>query len=143
MTLPVDVNSYDYKFNKTLNEDVKLKSDKYGFFDLDMCNGDYINVTGTNSLLNACIIAIMTRYNEIQNSTYENFGCRIYDLIKDNHTTMFLFKLETYVTETLSRIRRIYSVDNVQITEQPNDQFLIEFQVTSVNDEIVAGSVTL
>jgi len=143
MTLPVDKDSYDYKFNKTLNEDVKLKSDEYGFFDLDMHNGDYINVTGTNSLLNACIIAIMTRYNEIQNSTYEEFGCKISELIKDNQTNMFLFKLETYVTEVLEKMRRVYTINSIDITPVPDDQILIEFNITSITDEIVAGSITL
>ena len=143
MTLPVDKDSYDYKFNKTLNEDVKLKSDEYGFFDLDMHNGDYINVSGINSLLNACIIAIMTRYNEIQNSTYEEFGCKISELIKDNQTNMFLFKLETYVTEVLEKMRRVYTINSIDITPVPDDQILIEFNITSITDEIVAGSITL
>ena len=142
MTLPVDVDNYDYKFNKTLNEDVKLKSDEYGSFDLDMHNGDYINVTGTDSLLNACIIAIMTRYNEIKNSTYADFGCRIHDLIKDNQNKMFFFKLETYVTEVLEKMRRIYTVNSVTITKMNDGQLLLEFNITSINDEIVAGSVT-
>lgn len=143
MTLPVDIDGYDYKFNKTLNEDVKLKSDEYGFFDLDMHNGDYINVTGTNSLLNACIIAIMTRYNEIQNSTYENFGCKISELIKDNQTSMFFFKLESYVQEVLEKMRRVYIVNSIEITPQNDAQILVEFNITSITDEIVAGSITV
>ena len=58
MVLPVDVDSFDYRFNKTLNEDVRLKSDEYGKWDLDIDNGDYVNCTGLVSLNNACIIAI-------------------------------------------------------------------------------------
>ena len=45
MTLPVDTESYDYKFNKTLNEDVQLISDEYGEWDIKMVDGDYVNVT--------------------------------------------------------------------------------------------------
>ena len=40
-----DTSSYDYRFMRTLNEDVKLVSDEYGKYDLDMDNGDYVNVT--------------------------------------------------------------------------------------------------
>ena len=72
MSLPIDTNSFDYKHNKTLNEDVKLKSDEYGKWDLSFENGDYVNVTGLASLHNACIIAILTRFRELsENPTYE------------------------------------------------------------------------
>ena len=68
MVLPVDTNGYDFKFNKTLNEDVQLVGNEYGKYDLDMDNDDYINVTGVHSLANACIIAILTRFNELSSS---------------------------------------------------------------------------
>lgn len=142
MTLAIDFDSYDYKFNKTLNEDVKLKSDEYGLFDLDMHNGDYVNVTGIRSLLNACIIAILTRYNEIQTPTYQDFGCHAHELIKDNQTEMLLFKLETYIIETLSKMRRVYTINSIQLTPT-NGKILVEFNITSITDEIVAGSVIL
>ena len=40
---------------KTLNEDVKLKCDAYGKWDLDIHNGDYINTTG----LDNCIVILL------------------------------------------------------------------------------------
>lgn len=144
MTLPVDTTSYDYMYNKTLNEDVKLKSDEYGFFDIEMSNGDYVNVTGLGSLLNACIIAIMTRYGELSNNpTYNEFGCQVHELPKMNQNRLFLFKLESYITDTLSKMRRVKSVNQVNITRTDIHDYQVEFDITSINDEIVKGSVVL
>jgi phage gp46-like protein len=144
MTLPIDTTSYDYMNNKTLNEDVKLKSDEYGLFDLDMDNGDYVNVTGLDSLKNACIIAIMTRYGELTgNPTYDEFGCQAHELPKMNQNRLFLFKLEAYVNDVLSKMRRVKSVNQIKITRTDVHDYQVEFDITSINDEIVKGSVVL
>ena len=141
MTLPIKEESIDYKLYKTLNEDVKLKSNNYGKFDIQFENGDYVNVTGNESLKNAIIIAIMTRYNELTN-LYTGFGCRVHELIKDNQNTMTKYKLELYVSEVLENMRRIKEVNSINITEL-DSKYLVEFIVTSINDEIVKGSVEL
>ena len=141
MTLPIKEESIDYKLYKTLNEDVKLKSNNYGKFDIQFEKGDYVNVTGNESLKNAIIIAIMTRYNELTN-LYTGFGCRVHELIKDNQNTMTKYKLELYVSEVLENMRRIKEVNSINITEL-DSKYLVEFIVTSINDEIVKGSVKL
>lgn len=142
--LSVDTSSYDYRFLKNLNEDVKLKSDSYGSWDLDMDNDDYINVTGNNSLLNACIIAIMTRFNELKDiPTYEGFGCRVHELIKDNQTKMLKFKLETDIKEVLEKMRRIRTVNWIKINKTGVHEYTVSFSITSINDEIVNGEVSL
>ena len=146
MTLPINNTSSedDYKYRKTLNEDVKLKSDEYGFFDLDMDNGDYINVTGLDSLLNACIIAIMTRAGElVDNPTYNEFGCQAHELPKQNQNRLFLFKLEAYINDTLTKMRRVRSVDRISVTRTDIHDYQVEFDITSINDEIIKGSVVL
>lgn len=143
MTLPPDTSSYDYKYLKNLNEDVRLKSDIYGSWDLDMDNDDYINVTGNNSLLNACIIAIMTRFNELKTLPhYEGFGCRVHELIKDNQTKMFLFKLETDIREVLEKMRRIRTVNWIKLSKN-GYEYTVSFSITSINDEIVKGELSL
>lgn len=142
--LPVNKDSFDFRFNKTLNEDVNLKCDEYGKWDLDIVNGDYVNTTGLDTLKNACIIAIMTRFGELTgNPTYDEFGCRVHELIKDNKTKLTVFKLESYIDETLSNMRRIYEVNYIQITEDDQENYVVNFSVTSINDELVKGSVSL
>ncbi len=141
--LPVNKDSFDFRFNKTLNEDVNLKCDEYGKWDLDMDNGDYVNTTGLVTLRNACIIAIMTRYNEIKTDTYDGFGCKAHELIKDNKTKLTRFKLETYIEEVLRDMRRVHEVNYVDISENTSESYHVNFSVTSINDEIVKGSVAL
>lgn len=142
MTLPIDYNSDDYQFYKTLHEDVQLQQNQYGKWDLQMKNGDYVNVTGKQSLYNAIIIAIMTRMGELHdNPLYNEFGCRIHELIKANKTNQVLYEVELFVNDTLESIMRIQEVEYVEVTESDTHEYHIEFSVTSITDEIIAGSV--
>ena len=143
MTIPLDTKSYDYKIYKTLNEDVELISNQYGRYDLNMRDKDYVNVTGLNSLQNACVIAILTRYNELKTPLYEGFGCRVHELIKGNKTRLQDFKIETYLTETLDHMRRVKNVNWINVTEKTNNSYEVSFSITSLNDELVTGKVSL
>ena len=141
--LPIDPSSYDYKFNKTLNEDVKLTSNQYGQCDISFKNGDYENITGIESLENACKIALLTRFDEIKTDTYAEFGCHVHQLIKENQTPFTKYKLELYATEVLEKMRRIDSVDSVTITDNNDAHYNVSFTVTGINDEKISGSVTI
>ncbi|MBQ6511755.1 hypothetical protein [Methanobrevibacter sp.] len=146
LTLPVDTSSDDYRFNKTLNEDVQVKpvSDTGAHWDIQMSKGDYVNVTGMESLCNAICIAIMTRFNELDYiDLYEGFGCRAHELIKANKSEMVRYKVELFVVEVLEKMRRVLSVNNVTVSDSDSHSYLINFNVTSINDEIVKGSVAL
>ena len=144
MSLIIDTDSIDYRFNKTLNEDAQLTSNIYGEWDILMIDGDYVNVTGVESLANACVIAILTRYNELyHNQLYEKFGCRVHELIKENSTNMNRYKMEVFITETLTMMRRIKTVNSVNITESEPNKYLIQFDITSINDETITGGLTI
>ena len=134
----------DTRFYKTLNEDVQIKQDEFARWDIQIQNGDYVNVTGHESLKNAICIAIMTRYGELYtNPTYNEFGCRIHELIKANKSQMVKYKIELFVTEVLEKMRRIQLINWIEIEESDINNYCISFSVTSINDEIVEGSVTL
>ena len=149
MVLPKDTEGYSYRFYKTLNEDVKLVSNEYGEWDIDFdnTNNDWINVSGFDSLVNACIIAVMTRFNEEEfipslddnmGGLYEDFGCRLHELIKANKTHNLTYKLELFITETLNSIRRVKKVNWVKVEDNPNGEFYnyrISFSVTPMSDE--------
>lgn len=145
MSLPVNYESNEYKFYKTLNEDVEIKpiSPTAQHWDIQMENGDYVNVAGLESLKNAIIIAIMTRFNEISDiPLYDKFGCRIHDLVKSTFTEMVGYEMEVFIKETLEKIRRIKEVHNVEIIET-GEFYKISFGVTAINEEIVTGSVII
>ena len=141
MVLPIDVEDYSFRFFKTLNMDVKLTSNEYGEWDIvfDDTNNDWVNCTGFDSLANACIIAIMTRFRE-ENflPPYEDFGCRVHELIKTNKSKNILYLIELYITETLESIRRIKKVNWVVVEDNPNNNMYnygVRFSVTAVRDE--------
>lgn len=144
MTLPVDYESEDYRFYKTLNEDVKLEPVGKGkHCDIVFENGDFVNVGGNESLHNAIVIAIMTRFNELSDiKLYEGFGCRVHELIKAKQTEMIDYEMVLFITEVLENMRRIKEVNEVTLTRN-EDLCKISFNVTSINDEMVAGSVEI
>lgn len=144
MTLAVDFESDDFRFFKTLNEDVQLKPDEYNRWDLQFENKDYVNVTGKDSLHNAICIAIMTRYEELQKTPlYAGFGCRIHELIKANKSSMVSYKIELFVTEVLENMRRVQEINFVEVTDDENAKYKVTFSVTSINDDLVEGSVSI
>lgn len=142
--LTVDQDSDDFKFFKTLNEDVKLKQDDYNRWDIQFENQDYVNITGKDSLVNAICIAIMTRFNELDfMSLYEDFGCRAHELIKANKSDMVKYKIELFVTEVLENMRRVFEVNEIEVTDSDTYSYNVFFNITAINDEIVQGSVSI
>lgn len=142
--LPVDISNYDYQFNKTLNEDVQLKPDDFNRWDLQMENGDYVNVAGKESLHNAICIAIMTRYGELKdNPLYDEFGCQLHELIKANKSPMVEYEIELFTMEVLENMRRIREVNWIEVIDSENHNYKITFHVTSINDETVEGSAEI
>ena len=127
----------------TLNEDVQIKPNTNNKWDIQIENGDYKNITGTQSLKNAICIAIMTRYQELNIPPYENFGCRIHELIKANKSQMTRYKIEIFIEETLEKIRRIHEINSIEVTDSDLQTYHVEFNVTSIDDEIVKGSVDI
>ena len=142
--LNINQNPDDYEFFKTLNEDVKLQSDEYNRWDIQMENHDYVNITGKESLVNAICIAIMTRFNELDfMNIYEDFGCRAHELIKANKSDIVKYKIELFVTEVLENMRRVFEVNEIEVTDSDTYSYNVFFNVTAINDEIVQGSVNI
>lgn len=139
MPLPVKTDSRYYQFYKTLHEDVKLSSNEYGEWDVVFKDDDWVNCTGIDSISNACIIAIMTRFQELDYSTlYEDFGCRIHELTKTNKGRHTVYEMEIFITEVLNSMRRVKTVNWVEITENPDNQYYnyrINFSITTISDE--------
>ena len=141
--LPYDKNDYSYRFYKNLNEDVYLTSDEWGDWDITFHDDldDWVNVNGEKSMRNACIIAIMTRFSELNfMPLYEDFGCRVHELIKTNKKHLNTYKIETYVLDTLNNMRRVKRVNYVNVTDGLYGEgynYRVHFSVTcKVDDDI-------
>lgn len=140
MVLPVDREDYSYRFYRNLNNDVKLKSNEYGEWDIvfDNKTNDWVNCTGFDSLANACVIAVMTRFNEEWFlPPYEEFGCRVHELIKANKSRNIPYRIELYITETLESIRRVKKVNWVVVDDNPDNDYYkyrVRFSVSCMRD---------
>ena len=144
LTISIDQESDDYRFYKTLNEDVQLIPNRYGKYDINFENDDLVNVTGKNSLYNAIVIAIMTRFNELEDiPIYEDFGCRVHELIKADKSNIVMYQIELFIIEVLENMRRILEVNEIKVTDSERNNYTVYFNVTSIRDVIVSGSVEL
>ena len=142
--LPTNPESIDERFFKTLNEDIKLKPNQYGEWDMVFKDGDIVNVTGAESLANAIVILIMTRYGELTtNRLYkDDFGCKIHSVIKSNSTNLNEYKIEKFIEESLMKMRRIKKINYIDLTKIPKGYSVI-LNVTSINDDIITKRVEL
>ena len=140
-SLPLDTKKYSYRFYKNLNEDVKLKSDEMGRWDIDFDfqNDDWYNVDGFDSLFNACVIAVMTRFQELNfMELYTDFGCRVHELIKANKTRNQIYYMELFITDVLNDMRRVKKVNWVEVVDSPNKEtynYQVTFNVSCMIDE--------
>ena len=145
--LPVDYDSDDYRFNKTLHMDVEVLPSRYIKWDLQFENGDFKILSGTESLRNAINIAIMTRYEELKNELYyPGFGCKIHELVKANKSITIQKKIAYYCENVLNQMRRIKTVNEVIVTNNEDHngfKYGVFFNITSINDEVISGSVNL
>lgn len=143
--MPLLINNANDNY-KTLNEDVQLKplSNTSNYYDIQINNGDYVNVSGKESLYNAIVIAIMTRFQELSDiPLYEGFGCRVHELIKKNKSDTTRYEIELFITDVLENMRRIKEINEITITDIDNEHYRAYFNITSINDKIINGSVIL
>ena len=142
--LPTNPESIDKRFFKTLNEDIKLKPNQYGEWDMVFKDGDIVNVTGAESLANAIVILIMTRYGELKNNILykDDFGCRVHEIPKDNITNLNQYKTEKYIEDAVRRMRRVKTINYIQVTPYANG-YNVVLSVTALNDEDVNLKLSL
>lgn len=142
--LPTNPESIDKRFFKTLNEDIKLKPNQYGEWDMVFKDGDIVNVTGAESLANAIVILIMTRYGELKNNILykDDFGCRVHEIPKDNITNLNQYKTEKYIEDAVKRMRRVKTINYIQVTPYANG-YNVTLAVTSINDTDVTLTMEL
>ena len=132
----------------TLNKDIGLIQRSNNGWDLWFNDGDTVKAEDFHSLQVGIILACLTSWNYLNrygNPTYEIFGNKSYELLKTNKNTMVAYKIQQYFIECLKRIRRIYEIVYLEVSEvptQPNAYF-VEFEVISINNQLVTGDFTV
>lgn len=121
--------------NKQLHKDMQLIGDQYGVYDIQFnTNTDDLEIVeDLESLKNAIIITVLTRFNEIPVWLYDDYGCRVHELIKANMTSLTVHKIKSYITQSLNKMHRVKTVDDIQIKSH-DKKYYIELYVTSINN---------
>lgn len=138
-----------------LGYDIEIQSSPEGHihdfnhWDLIMENHDYTITSGEDTLFNACVIAVLTGYNEIgdryENETYSEFGDPAYELLKTNKSELVKFKIEEYIKKVLKNIRRVMEIVEVVVSEDEFNPYAynVFFHVIGLDDEHASGEVNL
>ena len=147
-------NNGNNKFNnmnqnyRTLNRDIGLIQRSNNGWDLWFDNGDTVRAEDFHSLQVGIIIACLTSWNYMNrygNPTYREFGNKSYALLKANKSSMVAYKIQQYFIECLKRMRRVYEVLSLTVTEDPYDDYKynVEFEVISISNQLVDGSFVI
>ena len=133
---------------RTLHKDIGLIQRSNNGWDLWFDSGDTVRATDFHSLQVGIIIACLTSWNYMNrygNPTYEVFGNRAYQLLKANKSSMVAYKIQQYFMECLKRMRRVYEVITLTVSEVPNDpyKYRVYFEVVSINNQLVNGEFTI
>lgn len=133
---------------RTLHKDIGLIQRSNNGWDLWFDNGDTVRATDFHSLQVGIIIACLTSWNYMNrygNPTYEVFGNRAYQLLKANKSSMVAYKIQQYFMECLKRMRRVYDVVTLTVSEVANDpyKYRVYFEVISITNKLVDGEFTI
>ena len=133
---------------RTLNNDIGMIQRTNNGWDLWFDNGDLVKAEDFHSLQVGIIIACLTSWNYMNrygNPTYEVFGNRAYQLLKANKGSMVQYKIQQFFMDCLKRMRTVYDVVSLEVFEVPYEphKYYVEFEVISINNELVDGSFTI
>ena len=136
-----DANKINFR---TLHHDIGLKKMDNGQWDLWFDRGDLVNATEFHSLQVGIIIACLTSWNYMNrygNPTYAVFGNESYSLIKQNKGEDVRFKIRNYFEDCLLRMRRVQSVENLEVLEVKSNpyMYLVRFTVRAMSNYLVNG----
>lgn len=129
---------------RTLHHDIGLRKMDNGQWDLWFDRGDLVNATEFHSLQVGIIIACLTSWNYLNrygNPTYAIFGNESYSLLKRNKREDVRFKIRTYFKDCLDRMRRVESVENLEVFEVKSNPYMyhVQFTVKAMANYLITG----
>lgn len=112
--------------------DINIATDENGYWDIQFQDGDLDILRIEDEVLeNGIILTILTRHTELSpNQTYNLYGSRLYELVKENDTQLTRGRIRAYIKEALEKMNRVKSVNNIVFTDE-----LIEIYVTKNTGE--------
>lgn len=160
-----EISNYYIEDYKTLHHDIGLVQRSNGLWDLwfgqdeisknyknvpylNIIEGDLVSATEIHSLQVGIIISCLTSWNYLNrtgNPLYSNFGNKSYSLLKKNKGINTQYKIKQFFIECLNRMRRVYSVEYLNVLEVENNpyKYKVEFKVLSITNTLVDGEFYL
>lgn len=160
-----EVPSFYIEDYRTLHNDIGLVQRSNGLWDLwfgqdslsenykdetflNIIDGDIVSATEIHSLQVGIIISCLTSWNYLNrtgNPVYPVFGNESYSLLKKNKGSNTQYKIKHFFIDCLNRMRRIYSVEYLDVSEVENNPYLykVKFKVISITNTIVDGDFYL
>ena len=139
-------NQNDELNTKSLNHDVSLQyNPKRNKWDWNIRLDNFRMDTSINSMYDGCVHKLLTGYHEMhKNPTYNGYGNRAWDLLKQNKNNITRIQVEQYSIKQLEEMRRVKEIVylNVYDSDDPYT-YTVEYKVICVNDEKVTGAVNL
>jgi hypothetical protein len=131
-------NTYD-----TLNKDILLERNEDMKWDRSIQSGDFVLVTGMESIAMAVVVKLQTWFGELKNNpTYKEWGDKAWFYVKNNDTELTRMELKEYVRQALSEIRRIKSVDSIELFKYPvrpvnqSPTIILDVSFTTISDQV-------
>lgn len=140
-------NENDENLEKVLNHDINM------IFDSEKNRWDW-NIKGENldiaigikSLFMGCVQKLLTGYHECRdNPTFNSYGNRTYELIKQNKNNLTSKRIEEYTRQQLLSMNRVKFINYIHVHEILEDQYSyqVDYQIVAITDDVVEGDIIL
>ena len=83
--------------------DINIDTDENGYWDIQFQNEDLDILRIEDEILeNGIILTILTRHTELSpNQTYNLYGSRLYELVKENNTQLTRGRIRAYIKKSI------------------------------------------
>jgi len=100
-------------------KDMQILPNSNGYYDRVLENNDFRIISGRDCLQQACDLKLNTRWGEIQNPTYQEWGNHAWEAIKENNTDLARIMIEESFRSALEEIDIVGSVDYLEVEFDP------------------------
>jgi hypothetical protein len=100
-------------------QDIQIASIRDGYYDRVLENNDFQLISGRDCLQQVCDLKLNTRWGEIQNPTYQEWGNHAWEAIKENNTEMARVMIEESFRQALEELDCVGTIDYLEVEIDP------------------------
>ena len=125
-----------------LSKDIKITHTS-GYYDRILENNNLKTITGINCLKQACDLKLNTRYGEIQNPTYKEWGNHAWEAMKENNINLARIMVKESFRSALTEINGISTVNylEVEFDKTPPGGIHVTYIVTGTDGTEISNRI--